>query len=149
MELTTIQLVLLALYALIYGLAEAVEEITGDFTQWKTSIFRKFTEALNRYYLSSFFKSAQESYTRKDHLNKVINFLKHTILVGFTDIWHFSDLVKNFILFFLTPVTLFGFKAMYITIPFYLLQTMSFHFNYHWTLRVDKKNILRKLFKFN
>jgi len=125
----------LACFLIFIG--KAIADITSNETSWRDSIFSKYA-------IDSFFGSKEYTYVRKDHQNQVLNWLFHTILVPFTDIWHLGNSIRRIGIYISNilamligvyfPLNLWN--GILIIFSFIVLNIIGFHFFYH--------NILRK-----
>ena len=72
---------------MLLGISKAAADIVQHIDLWNTSIF---SSALD----TSFFGPKDKTWMRKDHDNKVLNWLLHNPLVWVTDVWHFANMVN-------------------------------------------------------
>lgn len=116
----------------LVGVSKAFADITNDKVLWNKSI-------LSVYDSISFMGPRDLTYVRKDHSNKVIDWLLHYPLVWLTDIWHFMNALKilsiifTFIIFYYTDDNLF-----LLIVSFYGMRQLFFNWFYHKIL-VKKK----------
>jgi len=105
----TILHISLMLIAALIGVVRAAGERVVDFFSWNHSIFaRKYPKEVTvedlRKETPKFSHPREVSWARKDVGPKWLQTLKHTVLVGLTDLWHFADLATAFAAFILIPL---------------------------------------------
>ena len=122
-------------------LGKAIADITSNKTSWKDSIFSKNA-------IDSFFGSKEYTYVRKDHQNPVLNWLFHTILVPFTDIWHLGNSIRRVGIYLAVTFSMtIGNKIespwwfyMILILVFILMNVGGFHVFYHYILRKKRSS---------
>lgn len=136
--------------AAIYGIAKAAAERVVDFYSWSNSVFafkhHKDTTVDDLRKESPRFTHPREvSWARKDTGSRFMQKLKHTVLVGTTDLWHFADLICALVAFVLIPAS-FILAPPVTTILFPILMlgswvayAISFHLFYHKFFYFDKE----------
>lgn len=70
-------------------IGKAIADIVETTTLWNKSIFSLYFK------IDSFFGAKDKTDHRKDHPNKLLKTLFHTILVPFTDIWHLANSLRR------------------------------------------------------
>lgn len=109
---------LLYLGCLLIFAGKAIADVVAIKSIWNNSIFSKYKE-------DSFFGAKTSTSLRKEkvgawissHLHiplKIANYLSHTVLVGFTDVWHLANFVRRL------GIYLSIFAAMNMQLPLYL-----------------------------
>lgn len=128
--------------AIIYGIIKAASERVVDFYSWTNSIFafkyHKDTTVDDLRQIEPKFTHPREvSWARKDAGSKFMQKLKHTVLVGITDLWHFADTVTALIAFILIPITILftpelnTFQYLALFVGSWVAYAASFHLFYH------------------
>lgn len=128
--------------AALYGISKAAAERVVDFYSWSNSIFafkyHKHTTVDDLRKESPHFTHPREvSWARKDTGSKFMQKLKHTILVGTTDLWHAADTLCAAIAFVLIPLSfIFAPPVTPILFPILMLASwvmyaIAFHLFYH------------------
>lgn len=126
----------LGLLFLIFG--KAVSDRVNHIDLWSESIFSKFDK-------SSFWGCKDYSWIRKDHPNKILNWLLHNPLVFLTDIWHLANSMQRLGIYFSMvgcwfASNLSAFEFFIYLIPaFILTNILGFHITYHYILKKRKK----------
>ena len=123
--------------AFLVGFSKAVADITSDSELWCYSIFSVYKP-------TSFLGPKDKTWIRKDHPNKVINWLLHYPLVWVTDIWHFANafniisVIFTFIIFYYANGHV---NPLILVACFYGMRQLVFNGFYHDILvkRKDEK----------
>jgi len=121
--------------SIIIGISKALADITDHSDNWNGSVL-----SVN-YKDNSFFGPKDKTWVRKDHNNKIINWLLHYPLVWLTDIWHLSNSFRTLGYF----LVLFGFYKMlnfnFITclLVYYTTKQLLFNLFYHYILIKNEK----------
>lgn len=123
--------VYIVLLVSLMGITKAISDIVDHIDIWKGSVFSRFNE-------TSFFGPKDITWERKDHKNRFINYLQHTILVFITDVWHFSNFINNLCYIFVLLITIYYFNYYFIII-YIILRPMIFHIFYHYILVLNEK----------
>jgi hypothetical protein len=120
-------IIAILLTGFMVGLSKAFADITSDIEIWNTSI-------LSNYQADSFFGPKDETWVRKDHDNKIINWLLHGPLVWVTDIWHFANafniifIILSFIVFYYANGNI---NVLLLIALFYSARQLAFNAFYH------------------
>lgn len=130
-------LIILATTLLFFG--KSMADITQEESLWKSSIFSKYD-------IKSFWGSKDNTWKRKDHTNKIINWLKHNLFVFATDIWHFANLINRlgkYILiigvFILGDCLNLNLKTVLVLLSCIITyNVIGFHICYHYILKKKK-----------
>ena len=123
--------VVISLLSLTVGLTKAISDIVNHIDIWSNSVYSVYKE-------KSFYGPKDKTWIRKDHPNKIINYLLHNQLVFITDIWHFSNFINNLSIIFIMISLLFNNNYLMIII-YWLLRMISFHLFYHYILKNNLK----------
>lgn len=114
-------------------LGKAIADRVAEIELWQESIFSKFDKA-------SFWGCKDYSWVRKDHKNKIIDWLLHNPLVFVTDIWHLANTVQRigiYLIFlacwFIGEQSLLFYSIM--VFIFVLVNVFGFHIVYHYLLK--------------
>jgi hypothetical protein len=130
-------LIMLALSGLVVGLFKAIADIVDHVDTWSSSVFAKKG-------ISSFWGSKDFTWRRKDHPNKVIDWLLHGPLVMFTDIWHFANAVRVLgFTFALIGMYYYNGFVGWGLLAYYVPRQVSFNLFYHLVLR--RKEVLGEI----
>ena len=119
---------------------KAIADVTSNETHWEQSVFSKNPK-------DSFLGSKEHTYVRKDHDNKVIDWLLHNPLVFLTDIWHTANTIRRVGIYFAITlgiiigkfVVLALFQIGIIILVFIIFNMLGFHIVYHYILRNKKE----------
>lgn len=114
----------------LFGFGKSVSDITINLIQWRNSWFSRFAEG-------SFFGSLETTAHRKEHPNKIVSILKHTILVPFVDVWHFGAFLQALGVGGLMVSSFLSSQSEFIVILaiHWPCHRSVFHCFYHWVLR--------------
>ena len=120
-------------------IGKGIADIVSDEPNWRKSIFSVAK-------IDSFWGCKDNTWKRKYHKNKILNYLFSTILVWTTDIWHFANMIgKLGIYLSLLFAFLIGSNlqisivtSILLIVCFAALNILGFHLTYHYFLR--KKN---------
>ena len=135
----TVYIIILVTCSMLLGISKAAADIVQHIDLWNTSIFSSALE-------NSFWGSKDKTWVRKDHPNKVINWLYHYPLVWITDVWHFANMINSLVLYPL--FVCFHYLQMHIFIMLvlvYSIRTLTFNLFYHIIFKKHgKKEIKNK-----
>lgn len=135
----------ISILLLVYTIAKATVELSYSKDVWQGSylywIATKLLGKSDQEALTSYFGPNDHTWKRKDHDNKVVNYLRHTIFVFTTDIWHGADTlataaiigIPTAILFYLTTWQF----ALLFFVATYALYTLFFHSAYTFWLKIQ------------
>lgn len=107
----TIAHIVILLIAALVGVARAAAERVVDFFSWNNSIFaNKYPLTITvedlRNEAPKFTHPREVSWKRKHTGSPIVQKLLSTVLVGFTDLWHFGDWFTALAAFILIPLTI-------------------------------------------
>ena len=132
-------LIMLALSGLVVGLFKAIADIVDHADTWSGSVFSKKG-------IGSFWGSKDFTWRRKDHPNKIIDWLLHGPLVMFTDIWHFANAMRVVgMLGALVSMYYYEGFVVWGLVAYYFSRQVFFNLFYHLVLR--KKEVLGEIKK--
>lgn len=124
-----ITIIITIISASLLGISKAAADIVQHIDLWNTSIFSKALE-------TSFWGPKDKTWIRKDHDNKILNWLLHYSLVWITDIWHFANMCNSmciillFVCFHSTCISL-----LYMLLLYYSTYTIMFNLFYHFIFK--------------
>lgn len=123
--------IIVIVICILVGASKAVSDTVSHIDIWKSSIFNKCLE-------TGFWGPKDKTYIRKDHDNKIINYLLHNIFVFVTDIWHFGNFVNNICIIFVMLLSIY-YSNCYFVLIFLIIRMISFHIFYHYILVNNEK----------
>lgn len=146
---------LIPLCGIIIAIARAAGEKVVDFFQWNTSVFASkypvnVTVEDLRKEEPKFTHPREVSWARKHTGSKFMQKLKSTILVGFTDLWHFADLITMLIAYLAIPTLVLLVPAiptwnfLLLLVGTWIAYSITFHLFYHKFFYFDPTSVVSK-----
>jgi hypothetical protein len=121
-------LILLIVFGIGSGICKAIADTCSHIDIWTDSIFnngkRKETDFLG---------PKDKTWIRKDHDNKILNWLFHFPLVMFTDIWHLANAINTLFVTSAITVSLMMQFEWYLPLVYYIAFNWTFNLFYHKT----------------
>lgn len=128
-----ISTIILIIGSSLLGISKAIADTVQHIDIWSQSIFSAALE-------TSFWGPKDKTWKRKDHKNKIINWLLHYPLVWVTDVWHCANTVNSFsIILLLVSVYYTDIHLLIIISLFYTINSISFNLFYHLILKKNAK----------
>lgn len=133
-------IILLIITCSMIFIGKSVADIVSNKTNWRQSIFKKWGDE------GSFWGHKAATSSRKDHKNKILNFLFHNPLVFLTDVWHLANTIRRIGIYLSITIAILLGSVMTINLSslfwimssFILLNIIGFHIFYHYILRIKK-----------